>query len=190
MITVPVPPEIKSRSKQICANAGIPESFLSRSMKEVCSAQEYEWVKNFRKPSDHEGGLCLVGKSADPNQSSRIDDRMMLMAAAFTRNFITARVVTAFRLVDYLKERDENFDKCTVLLIPNLFVQTHGKTFTGWQIAGIHDLLLTRLTQGLKTVLYVESTDEMSKQYGSSVADLINEHYQILEIRKCQPVSE
>lgn len=190
MTTIPdnlLPPEIKSRRKEICANAGIPESYLNRSMLEVCSSQECDWVRNFRKPSDQAGGLCLVGRPDDPNDSARIDERLMLMAAALTRNFVTARVVTVFRLVEYLKERDDNFDKCSVLLVPNLFVPTHGKTFTGWQIAGLHDLLLSRLTHGLKTVLYVESLGEMTKLYGNSVTDLINEHYQILEVRKCQP---
>lgn len=167
-----VPSEIAAQAKKICLRGGFPESYLAESMTTKCSPAEQEWVRNYRKLTTD--GLCLVG------EQSFVDTRMMLMAAAFTRNFITARVVTVYRIVEDLKDQIEDFDACTVLLIPNLYVRTHGKALTGWQAAGVHDLLLQRLSRGLKTVAYIESLDLMESEYGKSIPDLMRERYEII----------
>lgn len=156
---------------KICRKAGIQEYLLERSMKDFCPPAEVTWASNYRKMDPDIGGLCLTGASGG------VDVRMMAMCAAFLRNFINARVVTLYSLIE---GDSEEYEVPEVLLIPNFYVSTHGKTLTGWMIAKLHDFLMKRMVAGNKTVVYAQSLEQLRMDYGDILYDFIKTHYTIL----------
>lgn len=148
----------------VCEYARVQQKFVHHSMKEWCSEKEVDWVVNFNKYRE-EGvaGLLLSGKSSS--------DRCMAIAGALLRNFIDARVVGVNDLVG------DAVPEPTVLLVHNLFVTTHGTSFTSWQIQTIYDVLLSRFTSNKPTVVYVDSIANMANAFGQVIAEHLEEHF-------------
>lgn len=167
---VTVPDEILKRLPRVAQRGGFPPGYIHVSMTELCSTQEITWVKNYLKDRSSLG-LAYLGHFPD------VEVRMMLMAAAFTRNFVTARVVTSARVIQDSQDKEEDFDRCDVLLIPDFYTVFHGKAYTAWQISSMYSLLLQRVCAGLKSVLYIEDENRFTADYGSSIPNLINNHY-------------
>src|SRR5512135_3511542 len=131
--------------EHVCEVANIPQAYLHHSMTEVCNEAEIEWVRNFPAyRAGGLGGLCLTGTNSEP--------RCMAIVAALLRNFIDARIVTLNTLIEASKTA--SVPDPTVLVIPNLFVSTAGKSMTSWQIQAIYDILLHRFITNKPTVVY------------------------------------
>lgn len=171
-MTIVLDERIALKKDVLSEKGGFPPHYLERSMYEACGEVEIEWVKGYRRLPQSDAGLILVGLHED------IATRMMLIAAAFTRNFIQARVATLHQVLDSLEDKSDEYATCTVLLIPNLYVATHGKVLTGWKVGALHSLLTARFIAGKKTVLYVESFERMMTDYNSqALHDLLWDHY-------------
>lgn len=152
----------------ICLTANIPPLYLHQSMAVHCSASEMEWVQNYPLHRlSTLGGLCLTGKNSE--------SRCMAICAALLRNFIDARVVTLNQLVESAGKPDTQSP--SVLIVPNLYVTTHGKSLTSWQIQSLYDILLSRYTTNRPTVVYIEDKQGVLNAYGSLLYEHLEQHF-------------
>jgi hypothetical protein len=158
---------------KVAQDAAIPEYMLYRSMTEFCSQEEVAYIRGLRQHSLRGiCGLVIVGKKA----SVPVSDRMMAMAAACLRNYISARLMTLQEVLDGLKGGDLPSPK--VALIPNFFVgKADGGVVADWEIAPLMGWLYRRQADSQQTVLYVQSLEALEQAYGSSMARLLKKHY-------------
>ena len=148
--------------------ANIPQSFVHTSMSKYCTHIDMNYVRNFPQyRADNAAGLLLTGADSE--------NRCMAITGALVRNFIDARLVTLNQLIDGAK--DQSLVDPTVMVIPNLFVQTDGKALTSWQIQSIYDVLLSRYTRNRPTVVYVQDLDALGIAYGVLIHTHLKEHF-------------
>lgn len=152
----------------VCTVANVPKSFVHRSMKSYCDADEIDYVVNFRIYRQSYAGMVIIGKS-NP------DTRCMAICGALVRNFIDARVVPLNTLLDSMES--SVVPDPTVLIVPNLFVQQVGKALPAWKIQQVYDLLLSRFTSNKPTVVAVESLAGLQQSYGLAFAQHLQSNY-------------
>ena len=137
----------------------------------VAEPKEIAWVKNYRKVREDFSGVIFEG-------TKNTEARMSAICGALIRNFIDARFVS---LNNLLSKSDFDHEDATVLLVPNLYVLTHGgKPLTAWQIQHVYDLLLSRMTTGKQTLLYVENLESLGNDYGSVFQEHLSNNYQFV----------
>lgn len=152
--------------------AHIPEYFIQQSMTNFCDTPEIEWMKGYHAHRQAgKAGLIFLGQKNS-------ETRMMGMCGAFIRNFLDARVIPLNTLMQLQKEVHP--PNPTVLFIPNLFLDSFGKSLSAWQVQVIYDILLGRFTAGKTTVAYIESLEGFRNLYGNVAVDHLNQHYTIL----------
>ena len=156
----------------VCATANVQQIYVHQSMAEFCNQTEIKWVADFRENrAKGIGGLLLTGT---------LGERYQAIAGALLRNFIDARVVSVNQLVAASNNQGKNSVEIpdpTVLVIPNLFVSSHGKAMTSWQIQALYDILLGRLTSNRPTVAYIESVVGLSEAFGVVFAEHLTTHF-------------
>lgn len=143
----------------ICGQSNVPRKYIQQSMKLVCDATEIDYVVNFRLYRGTYPGLVIEGKANS-------EERCMSIAGALLRNFIDARVVTLSTLLDAAE--GGTVPDPTVMLIPNLYVSSYGKTLPAWKVNAVYDLLLRRWTSEKPTVVVVESLKGLAAAYGQA----------------------
>lgn len=154
----------------VCLVAGIPTALVKQSAVGVCSPIELEWMKNFRLHQAHARSLLLTG-----NHTPSAETKMMLMTAAFLRNFIDARVMSVNNVLDTIA--DGGKIEATVLLIPNFHVDVvAGRQFPAHRVQLLYDLLLARVAQARMNVLYVSNVQSMVTQYGQPFLDHVQNY--------------
>lgn len=153
--------------EHICAVAHVPQKFVAESMTSYCDSTEVDYVVNFRLYRTLHPGLLIHGK---PNA----EERSMAICGAFIRNFIDARVVTLSKLLEYAESG--NVPDPTVMVIPNLYVASYGKTLPAWKVASVYDILISRWTANKPTIAVVESLPGLQQAYGLAFAQHL-QHY-------------
>jgi len=147
----------------VCEIAQTPRKFVHASMVGHVTSEDLRYVKEYWKFKNHGTlGYTMTGK---------LDNRHLYIAGAFIRNFIDARVVSLNTLIPLQDKQGHMVPDPTVMVIPNLFVATHGKALTSWQIQSLYDLLMRRYAQDKSTIVYVESMDGLKNAYGPVFAD-------------------
>lgn len=148
--------------QHICAVAHVPGKYVRESMIGYCDSAEVDWVANFRLYRHTHPGLLITGKA-------NAEERCMAIVGALLRNFIDARLVTLSQLLEAHEEG--RVPNPTVMVIPNLFMQTvGGKTLPAWQLAVVYDILVSRWADNNPTVVAVENFSAMQQAYGLSFA--------------------
>lgn len=157
---------------KVAEMAGIPPQFVWSKLSEYCKGEDYQWVRHIRSlPSQ---GLCYTAKQAVP-----VEDKMMAITGALLRNYIDARVLSLQEVIARLKDGD--MPSPTVLLIPNFCLdKSEGGDIPSWQVSSLLGLLITRMSQNLKTVLYVSSIATLEKSYGEVFKQHITTHFEMV----------
>ena len=153
--------------------AGITERYVWNSMREYCTPDEIAFIMGI-KQEDCPLGLYYVGKFETP-----VIERMMAMAGACLRNYLNAKVMTVYDVLECLKEG--TMPSPTVLLIPDFF---EGGSVPEWKRTGLLSLLYKREQQGKKTILYVANKTELRKAYGEPFMDHIQNKF--VEIKETE----
>lgn len=156
----------------IAETANVPQHMIRQTSKPYLTASETEWLVHFRAYQAKGQGLVMTGM-----QSIAPDMKMMAMAAALIRNFIDARVMPLGQVINLVE--DGEMPSPSVLLIPNLYVQTVGKALSDWKVQHVYDLLLQRIVAQKPTVVYVENFDLLSNVYGPLFAQHLQQHYKL-----------
>lgn len=152
------------------AAAGILPHMLWSKLSDYCSEEEISWVRAIRK-QDTRPGLLLMGKS-----TVSVESRMMAMTGACLRNYIDARLLTVQDVLALLKT--DTMVSPTVLMIPNFCLDKgNGGDIATWQVSALLGLLVSRLTKGLRTVLYASSMQAVEMNYGDSFRSHLQTHY-------------
>lgn len=157
----------------ICETANIPKSMIHQSAKEHCGPVEIDWLVNFNQYKEKGIGLLMTGLVP------MLDTRMMAITAALLRNFIDARMLPLNSVLDD-KEKGE-LDQPTVLVIPNLFLRSFGKSLPAWKVQILYDVLLGRLVANKPTVVYVEDMSALEKEYGQVFVQHLHGHYKLMK---------
>jgi hypothetical protein len=155
--------------QNVCETANVPRQFMYKSAKEYCGVREIDWIRRFPGlRAQGVGGLVMIG-------TPKAETRCMAIAAALVRNFIDARVMPLNTVLE-LKEKGA-LPEPSVLIIPNMYVSTVGRSLPAWKIQTLYDVLLGRLTANKPTVLYIEDMDAMTNAYGPVFREHIEEHF-------------
>lgn len=163
--------------KSVARSANIPESVLWNSMKDDCTDQEVEYIRNLRTASQ-EGiyGFAYVGRP----KGLSVAGRMHLMAAACVRNYINAKVLTQKTVVSHL--RDDDMPNPTVLLLPDFYMGTvEGGKVPDWIVYGLLSLLYDRHAAGDQTIIYVSSLTDLQLGLGQAFVNHVQENFLIME---------
>lgn len=156
----------------IAETANVPQHMIRRSSKPYLSKAEMEWLVHFRAYQEKGQGMVLSGM-----QSIAPDLKMMAIAAALIRNFIDARVMPIGQVISLME--DDEMPSPTVLLIPNLYAQSVGKSLPDWKVQHVYDLLIQRVVAQKPTVAYVENFDLLGSVYGPLFAQHLQQHYKL-----------
>lgn len=160
---------------EVCATAGIPPMYVYKSLKDYTEGKEVYWISNYNTLRHQYSGLALVGVK-------KSELRIMALCGAFIRMFINARVISLGNVIP-LKDGSpmEDVIEPSVLLIPNLQVKTHGgKTLTAWQVQALYDVMLSRMTTGKQTIVFIESLESLGNEYGQLFKEHIENNYLIV----------
>ena len=144
--------------------AGVAVPFIKYSMIPLCDSIEIDFVTNFRLYKATTHGLLLIGKDDDA-------ERCFAMCGAFVRNFIDARVMTLTQVLD--KAEDNAMPDPTVLIIPNFYNTSFGKTLPAWKLSALYDVLLRRGAESRATILAMDSFTSMKLAYGANIASYL-----------------
>lgn len=155
----------------LCQVAGVPAHYVHQSAKSFCADSEIEWVRHFHKLRATRAGLVLVGKE-------NADSRCLAICGALMRAFIDARVRALNTILNDADTGDQ-YDS-TVLLVPNAFVNSVGKSLPAWKTQQFYDVLLRRMAQNKPTVLAVESMEGLAQAYGGTFANHLKSHYEVV----------
>lgn len=148
--------------------ANIPLEYLQNSMVKVCTPAEVDWVRNFHTHRATKAGLVLSGV---PDSEAHC----LAITGALVRNFVDARVMplnTALQAIE-----SNTLPDPTVMVIPNFYQKSFGKTLPAWKVSALYDLLLSRFTSGRPTVIAVEDLASMEQGYGPFIVDHLKTHY-------------
>ena len=138
--------------------AGIPEKFVFSSLTDYSEdPQELRYVSSLLEPDLEHVGMIYVG--AVPGAS--VNERMMAIAGVCLRNYINAKVMVLYDVLEALRNGD--MPSPTVLLIPDFY---DGSSIAEWQSSGLLGLLYKRQQEGKQTVLYVNNIKTMATDYG------------------------
>lgn len=154
--------------EKISMTSGVPTKFIKTSMKAWCHDIELDYVSNFRVLKSSHPGLLLPA-------NTNVEERCMAIGGAFLRNFIDARVMSLLKVLDLVEAAE--MPSPTVLLIPNLQINSSGKALPSWKVGQIYDLLVDRWSAGKQTVIGVESTSALSAGYGAAFSNHIKSYY-------------
>lgn len=152
---------------QICAVANVPRKYVRESMTNVCDSAEIDYVVNFKLYRESYPGFIIVGKSQS-------EERCMAIAGALVRNFIDARVVTLTSLLDATENHE--VPEPTVMVIPNLYMKSYGKTLPAWKVSAVYDVLVSRWTANKPTVMALECLKGLEQSYGLAFAEHLNNY--------------
>jgi hypothetical protein len=146
--------------------AGIPEKYIFSSSRDYCnSPAEISYIDKLKDPDPNLLGLVYSGAL----EGAGVNERMMSIAAVCLRNYINAKVMVLYDVLDCLKSGE--MPSPTVLLIPDFF---DGAQVAKWQIGGLIGLLYKRQQEGKQTVLYVSDLDALEAGYGTPFKQHIN----------------
>jgi hypothetical protein len=151
--------------ENISRAVNIPQHWIWTPLADICAPAEVAWVKRFRfHTPEGRAGLCHLGR--EPKME--IETRMAAIAGALTRNFVRARMMTLNDVLAGLE--DGEVPDMTCLLIPNFFVEKkQGGNQPAWRVSQLFDLLVSRHTAGLQTVLYVSDMEMLGSEYGAAI---------------------
>jgi len=154
----------------ICASAGVPPIYLTRSMEGTCSEDELDWFRgNPLSPFSDTSGLVYDTFTFN-------EERLILLASAFLRNYINAKIMSLQEIIDVCSKGGS--PSCTVLLIPNFYLsKDSGGDISSWKPSYLLGMLYSRMSKGLLTVMHCESISGMVSNYGNSFGTLINDNY-------------
>lgn len=151
----------------IAAVAGINPHYVRTSMVPYCDSTEVDYVVNFRLYRENHSGLLICGKDDT-------EERCFAICGALVRNFIDARVMTLTTLLD-AAEAHATPDP-TVLIVPNFYMCTYGKTLPAWKVATIYDILLSRAAENRPTILGMDNYQTMKQSYGQSITNHLKKY--------------
>lgn len=152
--------------------AGVQPKFVWTKLSSFCGQEDIAWVRQFR--SADTDGLAYTGKLDHP-----VETKMMAIVGAFLRNYIDARIMTVQEVIARLK--DDSMPVPTVLLIPNFCIEKgDGGDIPQWQVSSLLGLLFSRVSKGLKTVIYTPSLAALEKNYGQPFRAHVEAHYTVV----------
>lgn len=158
--------------ERIAQTAKILPMYIAKRMSSCgCTEKEIDWLRDLKQHRD-DGvtGMVYLGGC------NSVEDRMMAVAGACIRNYIDARMFTVQEVIEGLK--DKSLPDCRVMLVPNFYLMhSEGGDLPSWQTSSLLGWLYSRYSSGNFTVLYVQSTDKLSQEYGVSFKDHIQKHY-------------
>jgi hypothetical protein len=158
---------------RLADTANVPISMIHHSAKTYVSATTLDWVRQYRQNRQKATSLMIEGM-----QPIAPETQMFAIAGVLLRNFIDARLLSLNDLIKAANTNSEDeFPSPTVILIPNLFVVTSGKSLTSWQIQTVYDILLKRRIADKLTVVYVQSMDALTDAYGELFAQHLLQNY-------------
>jgi hypothetical protein len=147
----------------IAATANVQVKYIKTSMYDMpvpVPEQVIDFVRKYRKfRGDNETGLLLEGLP-------HADVICQAMVGAFIRNYIDARIIPIHALIDHHERHEIKPLMCSVLLIPNLYVQALEKGIPRWKMNRVYEILMQRATAGKPTVVWVEDRLQFAKAYG------------------------
>jgi hypothetical protein len=152
--------------------AGVPVSAICSPLATSCGEDECKWATGFHKLSGGGiSGLAFVGEFEEG-----IEARMMGLTGCLVRNFIDAKMMT---VQDALAQKKAgNGPTARMLAVPNFYVsKEHGGGLASWQVGELLSLLLSRLAEGVQTVVYVSNLDQMAVDYGSLFKQHIENYF-------------
>jgi hypothetical protein len=158
----------------VAASAGVPPIYLTRSMEGVCSQEEIDWfLSNPLSTNSDSAGLVYTSLSFN-------EERLILLAAAFLRNYINAKIMSLQQVIDVCSKGGS--PNCTVLLIPNFYLsRDSGGDISSWKISYILGMMYDRLSKNQLTVIHCETLSAMAASYGDSFSSLINNNYRLVD---------
>jgi len=161
---------------QYARQASIPEYFIYQTkLSDYCGEHEINYVRRLQFwPDEGIAGMVYVGSVPG------MEDRMMAIGGAVTRNMIGAKMLTLQELIVLLKNDDPPEE--TVVLIPNFFLdEGSGGGIPGWQIAMIVGWLMSRFSGDKQTILHVSNMAACAAKYGKVLTNHISTHYVVTE---------
>lgn len=161
--------------EKISHRTGVPTNMIVNSILPNNGAtrdEDRRWLKNF-DPNNPPTGTYMVKAKNDATHTKALA-RMQWMAGVLIRNYIEARVVSIFDIIEDM-EGAHRLDQVDVVFIYNLEVGLVGKEMTGWQLAKVLDFLARRLNQ-YATFVYVESLENLGK-FGPSLREFVEGYY-------------
>lgn len=156
-----------------------PSDLWTALTPEEVGAPLYEWVKTFPRHS-REGRFGAIVYRQTP---ARLPDRVFTMAvSALVRNFIRARLTTTSEII--AAAEDDDMRDYSALFVPDFApdLTKESQTLPAWKLSLVHELLLTRRTLGLQTVLFAENLASLKSRCGSAVAEFVIGNYTSLKI--------
>lgn len=156
--------------------ANIPVDYVWSKLSEHCTEAEMSWIRSLRKMSSH-GLIYTQTPPLVKGKAVSVPERMMAIAGACLRNYISARVMSVQEVLRGLKAG--RLPSQTVILIPDFFIAAQdGGHMAKWEVSGLLGLLYSRLAGNQRTVLYIQDLDAFGKQYGSAFVNHVNAHYE------------
>lgn len=146
--------------------AGIPEKFVFSALKDYCDTEaEIDYVSTIMDPDIEPIGMVYTGNI----DGAAINERMMAIAGVCLRNYLNAKVMVLYDVLEALKQGE--MPSPTVLLIPDFY---DGSKVAEWQRNGLLGLLYKRQQEGKQTILYVSNTKALEAEYGKPFTDHMN----------------
>lgn len=146
--------------------ANISEEALNTSMLDACTPKQVDWVRQFNAHRKEHSGAYIVGAGYMQPQ---------LITAALVRNFIDARIITLDILLSH--SDTSSVPDPTVMVVPNFYHRSYGKTLPAWKVSLLYDILLRRRAGERQTLLVLEEVEPMMLAYGPALHDLILSTY-------------
>lgn len=148
--------------KGVLQQAGIPERFVWTSIHEYCESDEIDYVSTLNDKDAEAIGMVYVGDI----EGASINDRMMAIAGTCLRNYINAKVMVLYDVLQALRGGD--MPSPSVLLIPDFF---DGSKVAEWEKSGLLGLLYKRQQEGKQTIIYVSDKKALEAEYGKTFID-------------------
>jgi hypothetical protein len=161
---------------RILSNANVPAGHLFTSMASYCTAEEIDYVRAIRRQTAlNIYGLLYVGETP----TLPVTDRMLAIAAACLRNYLSAKVMVLQEVLAAL--RADDMPSPTVLLIPNFYIGQHqGQKVPDWHVSNLLGLLYARQANGQQTVLYVQNVDRLAAVFSPALKIHLETHFKRL----------
>lgn len=161
----------------VARDANVPVKWVWTPMRDWCAPEEIEYVVGLRKKSMD--GVCgMVYTGSAPKRP--MTNRMMAVAGACLRNYVSARVCTLDEILHGCKTG--NLPRHTVVLVPNFFTGTAAESRVAeWQVGGLLSFLYGRQSAGQQTFLYVSSMDALGEAYGIPFLQHLRTNFKIVK---------
>ena len=163
--------------ERITREANIPRSMLHTSMTQYCSEIEVGYIRQLKKlASQGVFGFAYVGAK----MSAPVPQRMMAMAAACLRNYISARLMNLQDVISAL--RTDAMPDVRLLLIPNFHLsRSDRKPLPEWQASMLSGMLYNRQAAEQQTVVYVHDLEDLAVKYGMPFRQHIENHFRLID---------